>query len=121
MLDKYVEINNCKHYFANELCAKNILYLNNPFGIEADTKIRHPLGVVYKVKNVIDSPVRFVVQPNNSILFFNTLDWFNDKNPFSVKAMDIVERAINKIKTWIIGKPQKAKKLSYVLLSNWSE
>jgi hypothetical protein len=121
MLNNFIEINNCKHYFANELCAKNLLYLNNPFGVVLDKSIVHPLGYVYKVKNVIDSPVRFVVQPNNSILFFNTFDWFNDENPYNVKAMDWVELAIHKFKNYLFGKPEQKRKISYILISNWTQ
>jgi hypothetical protein len=82
MLNNSIEINHCKHYFANEICDSKLFFINYTFGVEIDTKAKHPLGVVYKAKGVIDTPVRWVVQPNNSILFFNIYEWINPKNSF---------------------------------------
>ena len=82
MLNNSIEINNCKHYFANEDCDDKLLYINNPYAIEIDIKFKHPLGIVYKIKGVIDTSVRWVVQPNSSILFFNIYEWINPKNSF---------------------------------------
>jgi len=119
MLNNYIEINNCKHYFANELCDDKLLYINNPYAIEEDTKIKHPLGVVYKAKGVIDTPVRFVIQPNKTILFFNTFDWFNDRNPFTKLTLDWIEEKIEGLKKYFAKKEVKPKRLSYVSTVNW--
>lgn len=82
MMNNHIEINHCKHYFANEDCDAKIFFLNYPSAVEIDIKLKHPLGVVYKAKRVIDTSVRWVVQPNNSILFFNVNEWINHNNLF---------------------------------------
>lgn len=119
MLYNYLEINNCKHYFANEMCDDRLSFIHNPFAVEIDSKLKHPLGTVWKAKNVIDTPIRFVVQPNKTILFFNTNDWYNDKNPYTKITLDWFEEQIEKLRGLFRKKQIKEKRISYVTMLNW--
>lgn len=81
MLDqKYIEINGCKHYLLQEnLCFLDIVLIH-------DCDLKHPLGKVYRLKTVTDSPIRYIIQPDGSTLMFNVIDWCNKKNPFTKYA-----------------------------------
>ena len=57
-MKEFIEINNCKHYFANKISDGAMFLINYRYSLEKDVNVKHPLGVVYKAKGVIDTPVR---------------------------------------------------------------
>lgn len=128
MLNNYIEINNCKHYFANEDCDSKIFFLNYTKAIEIDIKLKHPLGIVYKPKGIIDTPVRWVVQPNSSILFFNVNEWINYKNPYIENHKELKfdywwdglkAKIVEKISFSRIKKPELKINKTLISYSNW--
>lgn len=128
MLNNFIEINNCKHYFANEDCDSKIFFLNYTKAIEIDIKLKHPLGIVYKPKGIIDTPVRWVVQPNSSILFFNVNEWINHKNPyienhqqmqFDYWLEGLKAKIVEKISFSRIKKPELKINKTLISYSNW--
>lgn len=82
MLKNCIAINYCNHYVANKLCDDKIFFVSSDMFVEVDFNTSHPIGVVYKPKGVIDTPIRFVIQPDTSILLFNLNEWRNSNNPF---------------------------------------
>lgn len=85
MLKDFVIINGCKHYIANREQLTRIFFFDTRYLCEKDTSVYHPCGIVFKAKGVIDTNVRFVIQPNRSLLLFNILDWERYNNPFCQK------------------------------------
>ena len=89
-------VNNCKHYILNEEGLSKIFFINSFFLVEVDIDIIHPFGVVYKPKNIIDTPIRFVRQRNNSFFMFKANEWKNESNPF-YKQKSVMAKVGNKI------------------------
>lgn len=87
--DRYLEINGCKHYFLNEAGQSKGFFIHSPYYVEIDVELRHPIGSVYKPKGCIDTPIRFVIQPNNSVLMFRSFDWNIPTNSFYKKPKTI--------------------------------
>ena len=83
MNTRFIKINNCKHYFLNEHGLGIMYFIHSDFFVEIDYSITHPFGKVYKPKGCLDTPIRFVKQPNNSTLMFKSNDWNNETNKFS--------------------------------------
>ena len=83
---RLVNINNCDHYFLNESGSTQMFYLDSLFFVEEDIYTSHPLGIVYKPKGCIDTPIRFVRQPNHSFFMFNIKDWKNTENAYLKKT-----------------------------------
>jgi hypothetical protein len=74
-----IEINGCRHFFLKE----NELF---KFSLVRDFDLKHPVGLVYKLKSVKDSPIRYVIQPNGTIMIFNIIEWCNNSNPYEHEA-----------------------------------
>ena len=85
MMVKIVEINNCKHYLINEGGSNKPYFFDTLFMVERDFDINHPFGDVYKPKSVIDTPIRFVKQKDNSAFIFKFNEWNKEENPFMFK------------------------------------
>lgn len=85
----YIEINNCKHYLLNTEGSPLIYNIHSFYFVETDIDTKHPLGIVYKPKGVIDSNIRFVRQPNNSTLMFNIKDWETEQNIYLKEKLTI--------------------------------
>jgi hypothetical protein len=84
MLTNTIEINGCLHYIADlSLATGGICMIGDPNFSEIDTTVEHPLGAVFKPKSVIDTPVRYVFQKDNSMVVFNLIEWYNKINPFT--------------------------------------
>ncbi len=79
---RHIVLNNCKHYFLNEGGYDRLYFTDDPNFVEVDLEMTHPMGLVYKPKGVLGNMVRFVRQPNNTILIFNIKEWNDDKNPY---------------------------------------
>jgi hypothetical protein len=84
---RFININNCDHYFLNERGSSQMFYLDSLFFVEEDIYTIHPLGIVFKPRGCLDTPIRFVRQPNHSFFMFNVLDWRNEKNPYTQKTI----------------------------------
>lgn len=82
MMTSKVSINGCLHYIANEAGSEKLYFFDTRFLVEADYTINHPLGIVYRAKGVIDTNVRFLRQPDRSLLLFNKVDWERRKMPY---------------------------------------
>ena len=82
MLNKLIVINGCNHYFANELGGLRIFFMDSAYFVEEDMETHHPLGQVYKPKGIIDGHLRFVIQPDRSILVFKLREWKDKANPY---------------------------------------
>lgn len=82
MMQSFIEINGCKHYFINEKGNHLMYFIHSPFFVEKDYELKHPLGKVYKPKGCKDTIIRFVRQPNNRTLIFKANEWNVPKNPF---------------------------------------
>ncbi len=80
---RYITLNSCKHYFLNEGGYDRLYFTDDPNFVEVDLDMVHPVGNVYKPKGVLGNMVRFVKQPNNTILIFNIKEWNDDKNPYA--------------------------------------
>ena len=95
MQKQVIEINGCEHYTLGTEQDPQLYY-----GYEVDLKVQHPLGAVYKAKGILDTPIRMVRQPNNSVLFFNINEWNNPQNPFycTVQTSEISEGATSLLK-----------------------
>lgn len=102
MINRFILINNCKHYFLNEQADLKPFYLDSPYTVERDFDLKHPFGDVYKPKGCIDTPIRFVRQINNSILLFKAPEWNVIENPFCFNVTDYDFPIITKfiIKLW---------------------
>lgn len=85
----YIEINNCKHYFLNEGGEQKMYFIHSNFFVEIDHTLNHPLGKVYKPKGCLDTPIRFVRQPNNSFLMFKANEWNIKSNSFYVSKPNL--------------------------------
>jgi hypothetical protein len=85
MMQNIIEINKCKHYLINEDGSNKPYFFDTAFMVERDYDINHPFGDVYKPKNVIDTPIRFVRQTNNSALIFKVTEWNKESNPYMFK------------------------------------
>ena len=84
-MENIVEINNCKHYLINKDGSKKLYFFDSFYMVERDYDINHPFGEVYRPKNVIDTPIRFVRQLNNSAFIFKVTEWNVQQNPFVFK------------------------------------
>lgn len=84
MMSSVIEINDCKHYYLNEQGQQTMYFIHNPYLLEEDYNLNHPLGRVYKPKGCRDTLIRFVRQPNNSTLMFKLNEWNVPTNPFYV-------------------------------------
>ncbi len=49
------------------------------------------LGMVYKPKGCLDSPIRFVLQKDNTALLFRLHEWKNKKNPFVYPKLSLLK------------------------------
>lgn len=83
MMTNWVSINGCRHYIANEAGSEKMFFSDTRFLCEIDTSVKHPMGTVYKAKGVLDTDVRFIQQPDRSLLFFKLSEWERVKNPFN--------------------------------------
>jgi len=83
MMTNMVSINGCRHYIANEAGSERLYFFDTRFLVDVDYEMKHPLGLVYKARNVLDTNVRYVLQPDRSILVFNKTEWERKKNPFN--------------------------------------
>lgn len=118
MLNNRIDINGCSHYLVKEEKFANYYHLLSRF-IEPDLDLLHPLGKVYKPAGVIDTPIRLVIQPDNSVLYFNIYDWHNIMNPFvpENRKYKFLQRLFS-----IFTKPKDQPMLRpYVLLSLWQD
>jgi hypothetical protein len=79
MLHRCFEINGCRHYLASAGAFIVELFA------EPDQEIKHPMGLVWKLKTVAGNPIRFIFQPNNSILIFNSKEWHEIHPPATLK------------------------------------
>jgi hypothetical protein len=84
-MENIVEINNCKHYLINQDGSNKPYFFDTAFMVERDYDINHPFGEVYRPKHVIDTPIRFVRQMDNSAFIFKTTEWNVQGNPFAFK------------------------------------
>jgi len=82
MLHSWFEVNGCKHYVLNTERSKRLFFTDTKFLIEIDSKMKHPLGLVYKPRGCGDTNIRFVMQPDKSVLMFNRTEWEKESNPF---------------------------------------
>lgn len=96
-MNNYIEINGCRHYFINENCKNKLFLIDTLSLIEKDFYTNHPFGIVYKPKNCLDTPIRFVKQPNNSVLMFKKNEWNSIDNIY-LKKENKLSRFIKKIK-----------------------
>lgn len=85
MLKSTGTINNCEHFIMYDAAEiKRIKVAVFKRDLFQDREINnHPLGVVYKNLKVADSPLRFVVQGNGTVLVFNEHEWHNEHNALS--------------------------------------
>lgn len=83
MMTNWVSINGCRHFIANEAGSERLFFSDTRFLCEVDSNTKHPLGMVYKAKGVLDTNVRFIIQPDRSLLFFNLKEWERSRNPFN--------------------------------------
>lgn len=90
MLNNYIKINYCNHYVVNTLSQNKIFFVSSDLFIENDCDTIHPIGAVFKPKGVIDTPIRFVVQPDTSILLFNLNEWRNNNNSFIIPKFNLL-------------------------------
>jgi hypothetical protein len=101
MMVNIVEINNCKHYLINEGGSEKLYFFDTAFMVERDFDINHPFGDVYRPKNVIDTPIRFVKQKDNSAFVFKAPEWNVKTNPFYFNIIEydfpIITKFIKKI------------------------
>jgi hypothetical protein len=88
MMVNIVEINNCKHYLINEGGSEKLYFFDTSYMVERDFDINHPFGNVYKPKHVIDTPIRFVRQKDNSAFIFKATEWNKESNPFMFKKVN---------------------------------
>lgn len=82
MVDKYIEINNCRHYFINSEKSDKLYCIDSSFYVIEDVFIKHPFGKVYKPKNCTDTLIRFVRQKDKTVLMFKANEWNTQTNPF---------------------------------------
>jgi hypothetical protein len=85
MMQNIIEINNCKHYLINENGSQKLYFFDTSYMVERDFDINHPFGNVYKPKHVIDTPIRFVKQIDNSAFIFKATEWNLSSNPYMFK------------------------------------
>lgn len=85
MIENIVEINKCKHYLINEIGSYKLYFFDTYYMVERDFDINHPFGEVFKPKYILDSPIRFVRQENNSAFIFKSTEWNLTGNPFNYK------------------------------------
>jgi hypothetical protein len=104
---RFININNCNHYFLNESGSEQMFYLDSLFFVEEDTDTEHPLGIVYKPKHCLDTPIRFVRQPNHSFFMFNLKDWNNKDNLYVKKG-------------WFMSKIRVGNKQNSFLNGEWA-
>ena len=95
MLTSSLEINGCKHFFMNENRLSKIYFIESEFLIETDYDTLHPLGKVYKPKGCVDTPIRFLLQPDNSVLMFKINEWRNAQNPFVYPPQSTYRKFLN--------------------------
>lgn len=88
MMEKRVFINGCRHYILNADCEKRVFFIDTRYFVEPDYDTKHPLGVVWKTRNCLDSQIRFIHQPNNSVLVFKKNEWELRKNPYRTIQID---------------------------------
>jgi hypothetical protein len=92
-----IEINGCKHYCVNENGSKKPYFYDTSFMVEVDFDINHPFGNVYRPKSVLDTPIRFVRQINNTAFIFNKNEWNVITNPFMFKNKTCLFKKIIKL------------------------
>ena len=85
MMENIIEINDCKHYLINQDGSNKPYLFDTSFMVERDFDINHPFGNVYRPKNVIDTPIRFVRQKDNTAFIFKSNEWNRESNPFVFK------------------------------------
>ncbi len=104
-----IEINGCKHYCINESGSKKPYFYDTSFMVEIDYDINHPFGEVYRPKSVLDTPIRFVRQINNTAFLFNKNEWNVVENPFIFKKSEgdfyLLKKIIKSIMSWVCNKP----------------
>jgi hypothetical protein len=91
MITQSIEINGCKHFFINEEKHTKLHFIHSEFYVETDYDTKHPLGMVYKPKGCLDSPIRFVLQKDNTALLFRLHEWKNKKNPFVYPKLSLLK------------------------------
>jgi hypothetical protein len=95
MVTDYLEINGCKHFFVNQEKLSKLYFFSNEFLTEIDYETTHPLGIVYKPKNCIDTLIRFIMQRDNTVLIFKINDWKNAENPYVYPKLPVFKRILN--------------------------
>jgi hypothetical protein len=84
-MENIIEINNCKHYLINNGGSQRLYFFDTSYMVARDYDITHPLGEVYRPKNVLDTPIRFVKQNDNSAFIFKKTEWNVEGNPYMFK------------------------------------
>jgi hypothetical protein len=95
MIKSIIIINECKHYLVNEQGSNQPYFVNSNFLVENDNDIKHPFGAVYKPTKCTDTLIRFVIQPDSSILIFKANEWNKPTNPFFSKILKINQSRLN--------------------------
>ncbi len=88
MITHQIEINGCKHFFVNTEKKPILFFIHNWQYVDIDYDTEHPLGVVYKPKDCIDTPIRFVLQNDNSVLIFKVNEWRTPQNIYLKKKVN---------------------------------
>jgi len=104
-MENIVEINNCKHYLINQNGSNQLFFYDTLYLVERDYNINHPFGEVYRPKYVIDTPIRFVRQLNNSVFVFKETDWNVKTNPFAFNQLPdefyFIKKILKLIMQWL--------------------
>jgi hypothetical protein len=74
-----------------------MLFVHSPYFVELDISTKHPVGDVYKPKGCIDSPIRFVIQSDWTILMFKINEWETESNVFVKKLNPTIWERIKSI------------------------
>lgn len=98
MLHSWFEVNGCKHYVLNTERSKRLFFTDTKMCVESDLKTKHPFGVVYKPTGCIDTNIRFVIQPDKSVLIFNKSEWEKESNPFHSLELMGLKHDVKKFK-----------------------